>query len=107
MARVDQPMRQACCSTPCCVAQALAGLSDALRSDMYLHPHFKHYMREVRVVAYSQVRAWGRGCVGKGPREQVHCAGQPALLGSHDWHASWKSEETRPSPFRFPPGATR
>ena len=34
--------------------QALAGLSDAVRRDMYLHPHFRHYMREVRAVAYSQ-----------------------------------------------------
>ncbi|GAB4822362.1 hypothetical protein N2152v2_009408 [Parachlorella kessleri] len=34
--------------------KALAGLSDAVRHDRYLHPHFHHYMREVRAVAYSQ-----------------------------------------------------
>jgi 26S proteasome regulatory subunit N7 len=33
---------------------ALAGLSDALRADRALHPHFRFYLREVRRVAYSQ-----------------------------------------------------
>jgi hypothetical protein len=35
--------------------QAFAGVSDAIRADPYLHPHFRHYMREVRAVAYTQV----------------------------------------------------
>ncbi|CAM6092444.1 unnamed protein product [Calypogeia fissa] len=33
---------------------AFAGLTDAIRLDRYLFPHFRYYMREVRVVAYSQ-----------------------------------------------------
>lgn len=37
--------------------QALAGLSDDIRADPFLHPHFRHYLREVRGVAYAQVRA--------------------------------------------------
>jgi hypothetical protein len=35
--------------------QAFAGLTDAIRADVYLHPHFRYYMREVRVAAYAQV----------------------------------------------------
>jgi hypothetical protein len=31
-----------------------AGLTDSIRLDRYLFPHFRYYMREVRVVAYSQ-----------------------------------------------------
>lgn len=42
-------------------AQAFAGLSDAVRSDRYLHAHFRFYCREARLVAYSQVCA--RACV--------------------------------------------
>ncbi|KAL3700554.1 hypothetical protein R1sor_018576 [Riccia sorocarpa] len=33
---------------------AFAGLTDQIRLDRYLFPHFRYYMREVRVVAYSQ-----------------------------------------------------
>lgn len=33
---------------------AFAGLTDQIRLDRYLHPHFRFYMREVRVVAYTQ-----------------------------------------------------
>lgn len=33
---------------------AFAGLTDQIRLDRYLHPHFRFYMREVRSVAYSQ-----------------------------------------------------
>eukprot|EP00850_Spirogloea_muscicola_P010720 SM000064S19742 [mRNA] locus=s64:210500:212551:+ [translate_table: standard] len=33
---------------------AFAGLTDAVRRDRYLAPHFRYYMREVRVLAYSQ-----------------------------------------------------
>eukprot|EP00246_Nothoceros_aenigmaticus_P006612 TRINITY_DN19618_c0_g1_i1.p1 TRINITY_DN19618_c0_g1~~TRINITY_DN19618_c0_g1_i1.p1 ORF type:complete len:387 (+),score=69.05 TRINITY_DN19618_c0_g1_i1:72-1232(+) len=33
---------------------AFANLTDAIRSDRFLHPHFRYYMREVRMVAYSQ-----------------------------------------------------
>ena len=41
---------------PCpATLQAFSGLTDAVRSDMYLHPHFRYYMREVRAVAYAQV----------------------------------------------------
>jgi hypothetical protein len=36
--------------------QAFAAIAEQIRSDMYLHPHFRYYLREVRVVAYSQVR---------------------------------------------------
>ena len=31
-----------------------AGLSSSIRQDRYLHPHFRHYLREVRLVAYTQ-----------------------------------------------------
>jgi len=31
-----------------------AGLTDQIRLDRYLHPHFRYYMREVRTVVYSQ-----------------------------------------------------
>eukprot|EP00887_Chlorella_sp_A99_P003104 scaffold9.g3104.t1 len=34
--------------------QAFAGLSDAVRADRYLHPHFRYYCREARLVAYTQ-----------------------------------------------------
>uniref|UniRef100_A0A0C9S491 26S proteasome regulatory subunit RPN7 n=1 Tax=Wollemia nobilis TaxID=56998 RepID=A0A0C9S491_9CONI len=33
---------------------AFAGLTDQIRLDRYLHPHFRYYMREVRTVVYSQ-----------------------------------------------------
>ncbi len=36
-------------------AQAFAGIADQTREDVYLHPHVRYYVREVRVVAYSQV----------------------------------------------------
>lgn len=29
-------------------------MSDQVQSDMFLYPHFRNYLREVRVVAYSQ-----------------------------------------------------
>lgn len=34
--------------------KALAGISDAIEGDMLLHPHFKYYLKEARVVVYSQ-----------------------------------------------------
>lgn len=34
--------------------QALCNISEAIRKDMYLYPHFRYYMREIRVMAYSQ-----------------------------------------------------
>lgn len=36
--------------------QAFAEVSDAVRADRYLSPHLQHYVREVRVVVYTQVR---------------------------------------------------
>lgn len=30
------------------------GLTDEIRLDRYMFPHFRYYMREVRTVAYSQ-----------------------------------------------------
>ncbi len=33
---------------------SFAGITDQIRSDRYLHPHFRYYMREMRAVAYSQ-----------------------------------------------------
>jgi hypothetical protein len=40
--------------------QAFLGVIDMCRSDMYLHPHTRYYMRELRLVAYNQVRGrWG------------------------------------------------
>ncbi|KAK9906744.1 hypothetical protein WJX75_007249 [Coccomyxa subellipsoidea] len=34
--------------------KAFAGIADQTREDVYLHPHVRYYVREVRVVAYSQ-----------------------------------------------------
>eukprot|EP00475_Leptophrys_vorax_P027708 TRINITY_DN3954_c0_g3_i1.p1 TRINITY_DN3954_c0_g3~~TRINITY_DN3954_c0_g3_i1.p1 ORF type:complete len:390 (-),score=44.38 TRINITY_DN3954_c0_g3_i1:173-1342(-) len=34
--------------------QAFSGLTEDIRQDRYLHPHFRYILREVRVVAYSQ-----------------------------------------------------
>ncbi|GMH39437.1 hypothetical protein BSKO_07335 [Bryopsis sp. KO-2023] len=34
--------------------QALCKISEQIRKDMYLHPHFRYYLREIRVMAYSQ-----------------------------------------------------
>ena len=36
--------------------QAFAAIADQIREDIYLHRHLRYYVREVRVVAYSQVR---------------------------------------------------
>lgn len=36
------------------IAQAFAAIADQIREDPYLHPHLRYYVREVRVVAYSQ-----------------------------------------------------
>jgi 26S proteasome regulatory subunit N7 len=33
---------------------AFAGLTEQIKFDRYLHPHFRYYMREVRTVVYSQ-----------------------------------------------------
>ncbi|GAV68017.1 PCI domain-containing protein/RPN7 domain-containing protein [Cephalotus follicularis] len=33
---------------------AFGGLTEQIRLDRYLHPHFRYYMREVRTVVYSQ-----------------------------------------------------
>lgn len=35
--------------------QAFAAIADQTREDVYVHPHVRYYVREVRVVAYSQV----------------------------------------------------
>ena len=42
------------CRSATCL-QAFAGLTEAVRADPYLHPHFRYYMREVRAEAYAQV----------------------------------------------------
>ena len=36
--------------------QSFAKVAEHVRRDMYLHPHLRHYIREVRVVVYTQVR---------------------------------------------------
>ncbi|GMY15046.1 26S proteasome non-ATPase regulatory subunit 6 homolog isoform X1 [Fagus crenata] len=33
---------------------AFAGLTEQIKLDRYLHPHFRYYMREIRTVVYSQ-----------------------------------------------------
>ncbi|KAL5543980.1 hypothetical protein UlMin_007764 [Ulmus minor] len=33
---------------------AFAGLTEQIKLDRYMHPHFRYYMREIRVVVYSQ-----------------------------------------------------
>jgi 26S proteasome regulatory subunit N7 len=47
--------------TPLPTPQAFAGLADSIRDDPYLHPHFRHYMREVRAAADAQVSQAGGG----------------------------------------------
>ena len=37
-------------------SQTFAKVTDQVRCDMYLHPHLRHYIREVRVVVYTQAR---------------------------------------------------
>lgn len=32
----------------------IAGITENIKLDRYLHPHFRYYMREVRTVVYSQ-----------------------------------------------------
>lgn len=34
--------------------EAFVGISDAIRADRYLNPHYRFYSREARIVAYSQ-----------------------------------------------------
>jgi len=34
--------------------KAFASVSDQIRNDMYLYPHMRYFMREIRVVAYNQ-----------------------------------------------------
>mmetsp|Transcript_223 Transcript_223/g.728 ORF Transcript_223/g.728 Transcript_223/m.728 type:complete len:398 (-) Transcript_223:98-1291(-) len=34
--------------------QSFADISEQIRGDMYLNPHFKYYVREIRVLAYAQ-----------------------------------------------------
>ncbi|KAB2609174.1 26S proteasome non-ATPase regulatory subunit 6-like protein [Pyrus ussuriensis x Pyrus communis] len=34
--------------------KAFAGLTEQIKLDRYLHPHFRYYMREIRTVVYSQ-----------------------------------------------------
>ena len=36
--------------------QAFAALTDVIKADRYLHPHYRFYVREVRKAAYVQVR---------------------------------------------------
>ena len=38
-----------------CLLQAFADVITRISSDRYLQPHIRYYVREVRVVAYSQV----------------------------------------------------
>lgn len=55
--------REPLCSSACgncdqcrvLAVQAFAGIADQVREDIYLHRHLRYYVREVRVVAYSQV----------------------------------------------------
>ena len=52
--------------------QAFVEVVDQMRADPYLSPHIKYYMREMRVVAYAQVRGAVRhgGVKGGGLAEQ-------------------------------------
>lgn len=52
--------------------QAFAAITDLVRSDMYLHRHFRYYVREVRVVAYSQVRRCHEGAPSRAPHLAVN-----------------------------------
>ena len=37
---------------------------DQMKADMYLSPHIRYYMREIRVAAYAQVGTENIGCIG-------------------------------------------
>lgn len=47
------------CPASCAVLQAFVDVIDQMKADMYLAPHIRYYMREIRVVAYSQVGLQG------------------------------------------------
>lgn len=38
-----------------CAMQAFAAIAEQVREDIYAHQHLRYYVREVRVLAYSQV----------------------------------------------------
>ena len=40
----------------CATVQAFAALTDVIKADRYLQPHYRYYVREVRKAAYVQVR---------------------------------------------------
>lgn len=47
---------------PLCVQEfmvAFPGVADAVRADMHLHKHFRYFLREARVTAYTQARWLG------------------------------------------------
>ncbi|KAM1128934.1 hypothetical protein TB2_038723 [Malus domestica] len=37
-----------------CLVTENSGLTEQIKLDRYLHPHFRYYMREIRTVVYSQ-----------------------------------------------------
>ena len=45
----------------CACGQAFVEVIEQMKGDMFLAPHIRYYMREMRVVAYSQVGALRRG----------------------------------------------
>lgn len=45
-------LRACCCAA---LLQAFLGVIDMCRSDVYLQPHTRYYMRELRLMAYNQV----------------------------------------------------
>jgi hypothetical protein len=71
--------------------QAFVEVMELIKSDMYLSTHARYYMREVRVLVYSQVsRAGGHGCTagcfsaGAG----LHAATAQLVPGAEGQHSS-------------------
>ena len=56
--QLNSPAWDSCPCSKCDISaclQAFAAIADQIREDIYLHRHLRYYVREVRVVAYSQV----------------------------------------------------
>lgn len=51
---------------------SLAAITPQIKRDRYLSLHFNYYLRELRIVAYTQVRAYERGIA-------LHCLRRDAL----------------------------
>ena len=67
--------------------QAFSQIIDQIKADPYLHTHLRYYVREVRVVAYSQARLLPAAVL-------LSCTNLWLLMHKLHHHAqSWKGAE--------------